>query len=411
MNEVTAAGGPQPDSEPVRYGVIGTGMMGIEHIHNINAIEGACVVAVSDPDDGSRAEGLTAAEAGGGQATGYADHIQLLDHSELDAVVVASPNFTHLDVVSDVLESGHHVLVEKPMCITVDRCLELIDRETATAEANPDRVVQVGLEYRYMPAVSHLVDEVGGGAVGRVRMVAIREHRFPFLVKVGDWNRFSANTGGTLVEKCCHFFDLMNLILAERPSRVMASGGQDVNHLDEVYDGRQSDILDNAYVIVDYPSGARAMLDLCMFAEATRNQEEVSVVGDIGKAEALIPDGVFRLGVRGRDWIGEVADHRVADDHIDYQGLHHGSSYLEHLDFLDAVAGRRPVPVTTVDGLWSVAMGQAAHLSIAEGRPVELGELSDRLVPGPYEPPPFGQPTPGPDDNPQSSRTDEVAAS
>ena len=100
-------------------------------------------------------------------------------------------------------------------------------------------------------------------------MVAIREHRFPFLTKVDDWNRFSANTGGTLVEKCCHFFDLMNLILRNAPWRVMASGAQDVNHLDERYDGRTPDILDNAFVIVDYPSGARALLDLCMFAEAT----------------------------------------------------------------------------------------------------------------------------------------------
>ena len=125
--------------------------------------------------------------------------------------------------------------------------------------------------------------------MGNVHMVSIREHRFPFLNKVGDWNRFTRNTGGTLVEKCCHYFDLMNLITGQRPVSVMASGGQNVNHLDEFYDGERSDILDNAYVIVEYPNNVRAMLDLCMFAEATRNQEELSVVGDAGKVEALIP--------------------------------------------------------------------------------------------------------------------------
>ena len=56
-------------------------------------------------------------------------------------------------------------------------------------------------------------------------MVAIREHRFPFLVKVDNWNRFTKNTGGTLVEKCCHFFDLMIQATGSRPVRVMASGG------------------------------------------------------------------------------------------------------------------------------------------------------------------------------------------
>jgi predicted dehydrogenase len=358
---------------PIGYGIIGTGMMGVEHIYNINAIDSAEVIAVSDPTDSSLAAGIEAAE--GEEIAGFSDHKGLLAHPGVNAVVVASPNFTHHDILADVLASGAHVLIEKPMCTTVADCQNVIAMVEETKAAFPDRVVQVGLEYRYMPAVARLASEVANGAVGTPRMVAIREHRFPFLVKVDNWNRFSANTGGTLVEKCCHFFDLMNLLLDERPSRVMASGAQDVNHLDEVYDGQSSDILDNAYVIVDYPSGARAMLDLCMFAEATYNQEEISVVGNTGKAEALIPEGVFRLGHRGEHRIGDVMEEIVDDSHIAYEGLHHGSSYLEHLDFLAAIRGERPVPVTVEDGLWSVAIGAAAHLSIDEGRPVDLDEV------------------------------------
>jgi predicted dehydrogenase len=245
----------------------------------------------------------------------------------------------------------------------------------ASRNDHPHQVVQVGLEYRYMPPVARLAADVAAGVVGRPRMVAIREHRFPFLHKVGDWNRHSVNTGGTLVEKCCHFFDLMNLLIAERPERVMASGNQDVNHLDEIYDGVPSDILDNAFVIVDYPGGARAMLDLCMFAEATHNQEELSVVGDEGKIEALIPEGIVRTGIRGRHWIGGVDVDKADDGHIAHQGLHHGSSYLEHLQFLAAIGDRSEPPVTLEDGLWSVAMGVAAHRSIDEGRPVRLEEV------------------------------------
>lgn len=368
---------------PIRYGMIGTGMMGAEHIHNVNAIDGAEVVAISDPNPDSLVVGQTAVVDGREPGAtppavaAFADHRDLLAAGNIDAVVISSPNFTHRDVLADVLSSGVHVLIEKPLCTTVVDCLDVADMVEATKVDFSDRVVQVGLEYRYMPPVAHLVEQVVAGAVGEVRMVAIREHRFPFLEKVGDWNRLSANTGGTLVEKCCHFFDLMNLILDERPARVMASGAQDVNHLDEVYDGRPSDILDNAYVIVDYPSGRRAMLDLCMFAEATRHQEEISVVGNLGKAEAFLPEGVFRLGIRGEHWIGDVADQKVDDSHIAYQGLHHGASYLEHLDFIDAIAGRGEVPVTIDDGLWSVAMGVAAHRSIDEGRAVELSEIMD----------------------------------
>lgn len=366
----------QEPAPTIRYGIIGAGMMGVEHIQNIGAIAGAEVVALADPDDGSMATAV--AESPDGVAV-HADHRDLLDRDDVDAVVIASPNHTHTAVLLDAIASGRHVLVEKPLCTTVGDCRTVM--AAAESSRRDGQVIQVGLEYRYMPPVARLLDLVRAGEVGRPRMVAIREHRFPFLVKVGDWNRLTANTGGTLVEKCCHFFDLMNHILGERPATVMASGGQDVNHLDEVYDGQRSDMLDNAYVIVEYPSGARASLDLCMFADATHNQEEVSVVGEAGKLEALLPEGVVRRGIRGKHWIGDVEIEKVATDHIRHVGLHHGSSYVEHVEFLAAIRTGNPPPVTLADGLWSVAMGVAAHTSIDEGRVVAMAEvLGDAAV-------------------------------
>ncbi|MCB0992060.1 MAG: hypothetical protein KDB16_13860, partial [Acidimicrobiales bacterium] len=202
-----------------------------------------------------------------------------------------------------------------------------------------------------------------------------REHRFPFLVKVGNWNRFSRNTGGTLVEKCCHFFDLMRLLCDGEPTRVMASGAQDVNHLDELYDGQVPDILDNAFVIVDFDSGQRALLDLCMFAEATRNQEELVVAGDKAKLEALIPEDVLRIGRRGEHWIGSVEEHAIVDPSIAHVGLHHGASYVEHRRFAEAIRSGGQPEVTLADGRLSVAMGVAAHRSIDERRVVEMSEI------------------------------------
>jgi predicted dehydrogenase len=93
------------------------------------------------------------------------------------------------------------------------------------------------------------------------------------------------NTGGTFVEKCCHFFDLMRLITASEPLRVYASAGMDVNHLDEEYGGERPDILENGFVTVDFASGARALLDLCMFAEASRNEQEIAATGEAGRVE------------------------------------------------------------------------------------------------------------------------------
>ncbi len=354
--------------DEVRYGIIGTGMMGVEHLWNLHHVPGARVTAIADPNEPSRAF-TRAANEGHPPFEEFSDHRQLLASGLVDAVVIATPNMTHRAILDDVLPTDLHVLVEKPLCTTVHDCQAVID-----AAADRLGIVWVGLEYRYMPPVARLLTEVRSGAVGTPTMVAIREHRFPFLAKVGDWNRFNRNTGGTLVEKCCHFFDLMNQVVDQRPTRVLASGAQDVNHLDERYDGEVPDILDNAFVIVDFDGGARGLLDLCMFAEASHHQEEISVVGDLGKVEAFLPDSTVRTGRRQDGRRGVTTEH-IEDPKVAYEGFHHGSSFLEHLDFLDAIRTGGSPTVDLADGLWSVAMGVAAHRSIDEQRAVTLEEV------------------------------------
>lgn len=360
-------------ADPLRYGVIGTGMMGVEHLHNLLALQGAVITAVADPHPPSLAAGLTTAQRQQGvDVAAFEHHRDLLGSGRCDAVVIASPNHTHIEILRDVLATDVHVLVEKPLCTTVADCIEVRERAADRAA-----LTAVGLEYRFMPSTARFVDEVRQGTVGRLRMLSIREHRFPFLTKVAHWNRFNANTGGTLVEKCCHFFDLMRVVVGTDPVRVLASGGQDVNHLDEAYDGHVPDILDNAYVVVEF-DGVRALLDLCMFAEATAHSEELVAVGDRGKVESLLPQGTVRVGRRGQHFIGAVEEHPVRDERVAYEGFHHGASYLEHVDFLEAIRSGRPPSVGVEDGLWSVAMGVAAHRSIDEGRPVAMAEVLDR---------------------------------
>ena len=346
-------------------------MMGREHIANLLHLPGARVAALADPHPSS----LEAASLLAPAAACFSDHGDLIAAGLCDAVVVATPNMTHAAVLDDVLGTDLHVLVEKPLCTNVADCRRVLD-----AAAGHGGLVWVGLEYRFMAPFARLIEEVHAGTAGRVRMVSLREHRFPFLDKVGDWNRFAANTGGTLVEKCCHFFDLMNQVMPGRPEQVYASGSQMVNHLDESYDGRAPDIIDSAYVIIDYDDGARALLDLCMFAEATHDQQEFAVMGDAGKIEALVPSGVVRVGLRGTHGIGNVTSLGVPTTAA-YEGFHHGASYVEHQHFLDAVnsldgEGRRASSEASLQaGLLSVAMGVAGNRSITTGSAVRLADV------------------------------------
>ncbi|QFT78851.1 Gfo/Idh/MocA family protein [Erythrobacter sp. THAF29] len=352
-------------SETRTYAIIGCGMMGREHMRNLALVPGAQLVAIADPDPGSREAAGNLAARLGQDVRLFSDNEAMLAEAKPDAVIIASPNFTHFDVVKPVMATGSAILLEKPMCTTVGDALAL-----AKAARDHAGLFWVGLEYRYMPPVTSFIERVHSGEAGEIKMLAIREHRFPFLPKVGDWNRFNRNTGGTLVEKCCHFFDLMRHILEDEPVRVLASGAQDVNHLDEAYDGEVPDIIDNAFVLVDFTRGARAMLDLCMFAEGSAQQEEISAVGPVGKLEVKLPAGEVTWSPRDRS--GPVVTHVETPANALAAGDHHGATFFQQRDFHAAlVKGSSPL-ITARDGYRSVVMGAAAQQSIATGNPVDI---------------------------------------
>lgn len=220
---------PLPTPAVVRYAILGTGLMGVEHLRNLLALAddgaGVVVTALADPHPASlgaavdawtdhyAAVAAAAATAPNGDAappaapppppatfSSAAALYAAADPPLFDVLVVATPNYTHAAVVATALAalpSTTHMLVEKPLCTTVADCRALV----ADAAARQwQGVLWNALEYRYMPAIADVVRRTWVGEVGRVVMAALREHRFPFLEKVGGWNRFNCWSGGTLVE-------------------------------------------------------------------------------------------------------------------------------------------------------------------------------------------------------------------
>ncbi len=359
----------------LRYGLIGSGMMGQEHIRNLNLLEGCEVTAIADPDANMRELSVQTA---GGSARTFANYKDLLSAQVCDALVIVSPNDTHHAILKDVMQTNLPILCEKPMCTTSEHCREILAKSEGRHAP-----VWVAMEYRYMPPIQRLLSEVQSGTVGSPRMMAIREHRFPFLEKVGDWNRFNARTGGTLVEKCCHFWDLMRLVLQSDPVCVYASAAADVNHQTERYDGQVPDIIDNAFVTVDFANGTRAMLDLCMFAEGSYWQEEISVTGPKARVDAKVP-GPARFSNDGRERASEIVISRrdarevtreevEVDETVLAAGDHHGSTFFQHQHFRDLVLSGQGTPeVSLEDGLWSVLVGEAAEKSARSGQSVQI---------------------------------------
>jgi len=361
----------------LRYGIIGAGSMGREHIENIKVMGGAVVTALSDPHVPSQEAALAMAPG----AKLFSDHRALLDSGLIDAVIIATPNDTHAALLKDALATDLAVFVEKPLATTVEDLKSILSWDEKRSA-----MTWMGLEYRFMPPVAEAIARAQEGDAGKIHQVSIREHREPFYPKVDNWNRFADRTGGTLVEKCCHYFNLMDIVIGEQPIRVFASGGQSVNHLDEKYDGKQANMLDNAYVVLEYANGARGMLDLCMFGEGSFDKEILTIVGDEGKIESFLPSQIVRAS--RRETIGKLSGWKqgasrgsgseqkiVHNFDVKYMGHHYGASYIEHTRFRDAILNSTPAEVTLKDGVTSVVTGLAAHKSIKEGRVVEIKEL------------------------------------
>ena len=111
----------------LNYGIIGTGMMGCEHIRNLKKIPDVNIVAIADPNEESRKWGEKACKDIF-ELNLYEDYKELLAQKNIDVVVVSSPNFTHIEVMRELFKTDKHVLLEKPMCTTLSDGLEVLER-------------------------------------------------------------------------------------------------------------------------------------------------------------------------------------------------------------------------------------------------------------------------------------------
>ncbi len=359
------------------FNVIGTGVNGQEHIRNTLYEGHATIKGIYDPHPNSQkaAKDSFAAYVTDRELVIYQTLEEACNDPEVDGLIIATPNYTHIEVIRTAAASGKHILMEKPMATTIADAWEI----TQIAAKHP-AVFQIGLQYRYKSIYTEAIHEaLERKSIGEIKAITITEQRIPFIDKVHQWNKFSEYSGDTLVEKCCHYFDLFNLFAASRPVKVYASGSQDVNFTEFTYDGKASDILDNAMVIVDYANGIRANFMLCMFSPMF--YEELVLCGDQGRLKVSeSQDFLTEQGVASSMQIhcGESMPARISTpkypSHIEALG-HSGATFFEHRNFVDNIMGRPTNTATVADGFWSVVIGAAAQRSIRTGEPVYIETL------------------------------------
>jgi predicted dehydrogenase len=338
----------------IRIGFIGLGAMGLSHVNAIrrqhNDRADISALCASSRDNVEKA--LEASP----KAKTFKDPEKLIA-SDVHAIFVSTPNFTHTDLAEKIIASGKHLFLEKPCGTTSEECHRLLQ-----ASARSERVFMIGHEFRYSPYFQKIKDLVAAGEVGKPHMVWTREFRGPFQTKSGDWIQDDRRSGGCLVDKNCHHFDLMNWWVESKPRSVAAFGGCAVNR---VIEGPHQ-VHDHATVSFEYHSGVRGTLQLCMFAlDFPREDLEMGVVGDRGTLVTRISQIEILQWKKGFIQKEPIV-HKVKAPRGEGWGSHLGFDEI-HDEFLNCIEEDRQ-PLTTVERcVDGTMMAIAAEESIKKG--------------------------------------------
>jgi len=333
--------------DAVRYGIIGLGQVASKgHIPSLLAIPDARIVALADTEP----RALAAAKEQVPDARTYADFHALLADDEVEVALIATPNWLHLDQARAGFEAGKPVFCEKPLGVDLDECDAIL-----AAHRKNGRLLQVGHEMRYANLMVAMRQKVRDGLVGRVQMMVLQEFRFPLLP---GW-RQTGRTGGVMLEKNSHFFDLFNWFADAAPVRVIGAGGNNVN--------KDSPLIDHCIVTVEYENEVRATLLMCLFAEHG-SQVTFDIVGDKGRLIAYASDQ--RLVFHGRtdpapqEWTFE----KGAD------GTFHMGFKTQHEAFIRCVRQGEPILAGGEVGRQVMRVCLAAERAVGGEAVVPLGE-------------------------------------
>ncbi|MDQ6633092.1 MAG: Gfo/Idh/MocA family oxidoreductase [Verrucomicrobiota bacterium] len=343
----------------LRFGFIGIGAMGLSHVNSIHKLCGdkADITAVCSSNETNIKKVLEIAP----KVKLFKNESELIQ-SPLDAIIVSTPNFTHVRLAQEILSEGKHLFLEKPCGITKEECKKLLEISEQT-----DRLVMMGHELRYSPYFQKIKTLVENGEIGAPRLVWCREFRGPFQKKTQDWIQDDRRSGGALVDKNCHHFDLINWWVGARPKRVAAFGGCAVNRA--MAGPRQ--VHDHVAMSFEYENGVRGNHQLCLFALDFPNEDlEMGIVGDEGFLQTRISKIEILEWKRGATRRKPII-HKVPAKFGEGWGNHPGFDEI-HIEFVNCILEKRQ-PLTSVRNcVDATLLAIAAEESIKKRSVVEI---------------------------------------
>ncbi|MCV0403136.1 MAG: Gfo/Idh/MocA family oxidoreductase [Chloroflexi bacterium] len=335
-------------------------MMGRNHVRVWDeAVDGAELVAVADPD-----RGAVARATNGRRAAGYDDPNRMLAEAELDLVSIVAPTSLHLPLTLAALEAGTNVLVEKPIAATREEATEMID-----AAAAAGKMLTVGHIERFNPAIRELHRRLSEGELGRVFQISATRLG-PFPARIRDV--------GVVVDLAPHDLDVMRYLIGSEPIRIFAEAERRIHtEHEDLFNG-----------IMKFENGVIGILNINWLTATKRRT--LTVTGERGYYVAdyiaqhldfyANPDAQATWQNRGGDAFGGPIT-SVAEGEMTRRSIRRAEPLAVELDeFARAVREGSPPPVDPHDAMVALLLARRMVESALTGEVITGAALAETVA-------------------------------
>jgi myo-inositol 2-dehydrogenase / D-chiro-inositol 1-dehydrogenase len=340
---------------PIRFALAGFGAWGKFHAQSIEQNPDSNLVAITAPSESSRAEAAKLYP----KAQIFSDAHAMIERSDFDIIDIVTPSHTHRDIALAAMNRGKHVLLEKPMAITLEDCQAI----TATAR---DHGVQlaVGHELRLSSQWGEIKKVIDSGVIGQAQYVLVELSRKPYRMGADGWRYDQKRVGSWVLEEPIHFFDLARWYLESSgdPIELCAYGNS--------RDPKRTDLYDNFSAMFKYPNGSYVVVSQTL--AAFEHHQTVKVSGTKGAIWAGWSGALDRtfeptsfLRVFDGENLTEVNLERKSGEVFELQAE---IAHCVHM----VRFGAKPI-ASGLDGLWSAGLCLVAEESIRQQRPLPIG--------------------------------------
>lgn len=265
---------------------------------------------------------------------------ELMNDPRVDAVLIATRHDLHKKLVSEAIEAGKHVFVEKPLALSIEDCEEI-----QTAVQKSEMLLTVGFNRRFSPFSKKAKRIIQGVSGPKAIVYRINAGALP----TDHWLLDPMEGGGRILGEACHFLDLLHWFLSEEPTEISAYS----------VDSTSSGIVNenNISCILKFDSGSTAMLLYNCLGNANLSKERIEIFGG---NKAVVIDDFSELSFYG---CGEKGVKKKRQE----KGF-----FEQWISFRNAIRGTQPLEVTVEDGLRATKMSVHVLNSLRTSKPVKM---------------------------------------